>query len=108
MSLPSAIQGLRYIFDRVRDLKYQTLTIIASCLKILTWVVVVVGVVMSVRLGIIATTLTAAVTFLLGGFVLTAIGALILMAASKFIYLFIDVEEELSEIARLLKKENKD
>ena len=107
-AFPSAIQGLRFIFDRGIDLKYQTLNIIASCLKILTWVVVVVGVVMSVRLGIIATTLTAAVTFLLGGFVLTAICASILLAASKFIYLFIDLEGELSEIARLLKKENKD
>ena len=89
-------------------MKYQTLSIIASCLKVLTWVVAVVGVLMSIRLGVIATTLTAAVTFLLGGFVLTAIGALILMATSKFIYLFIDIEEELSEIARLVKKEPKD
>ena len=89
-------------------MKYQTLSIIASCLKVLTWVVAAVGVLMSIRLGIMATTLTAAVTFLLGGFVLTAIGALILMATSKFIYLFIDIEEELSEIARLVKKEPKD
>ena len=89
-------------------MKYQTLSIIASCLKVLTWVVAVVGVLMSIRLGVIATTLTAAVTFLLGGFVLTAICASILLAASKFIYLFIDIEEELSEIARLVKKEPED
>ena len=89
-------------------MKYQTLSIIASCLKVLTWVVAAVGVLMSIRLGIIATTIIAAVTFLLGGFVLTAIGALILMTISKFIYLFIDMEEELSEIASLLKTESKD
>ena len=69
---------------------------------------VVVGVFMSIRLGIIATTLTAAVTFLLGGLVLTAISACFLMATSKLIYLFIDMEEELSEIARLLEAESKD
>ena len=89
-------------------MKYQTLRMIASCLKILTWVAVVVGVFLSVRLGIIATTLSSAIIFLLGGFFLTAVGALILMAASKIIYLFIDIEEELSEIARLVKNEPKD
>lgn len=89
-------------------MKYQTLSIVASCLKILTWVVAVVGVFMSIRLGIIATTLTAAITFLLGGLVLTAISACILMATSKLIYLFIDMEEELSEIAKLLKTGSKD
>jgi len=81
---------------------------IASCLKILTWVAVVVGVFGSIRLGIIATTLPSAVIFLLGGFFLTAVGASILMATSKIIYLFIDIEEELSEIAKLVKNEPKD
>jgi len=89
-------------------LKYQTLSMIASCLKILTWVAVVVGVFGSIRLGIIATTLPSAVIFLLGGFFLTAVGASILMATSKIIYLFIDIEEELSEIAKLVKNEPKD
>jgi hypothetical protein len=81
---------------------------IASCLKILTWVAVVVGVFGSIRLGIIATTFPSAVIFLLGGFFLTAVGASILMAISKSIYLFIDIEEELSEIAKHVKSEPKD
>ena len=81
---------------------------IASCLKVLTWVAVAVGVFGSIRLGIIATTLPSALIFLLGGFFLTAVGASVLMAISKFIYLFIDIEEELSEIARLVKNEPKD
>ena len=89
-------------------MKYQALSITASCFKILTWVVVVLGVIMSIRLGIISATLTAAITFLVMGFVATAIGAAILMGISKLIYLFIDMEEELSEIARLVKKESKD
>ena len=84
------------------------LSVVASCLKVLTWVAVIVGIFGSIRLGIIATTLPSAVIILLGGFFLTAVGASILMAASKLIYLFIDIEEELSEIARLLKSEPKD
>ncbi len=107
-SLPSAIQGLRFLFNKGIDLKYQALSITASCFKILTWVVVVLGVIMSIRLGIISATLTAAITFLVMGFVATAIVAAILMAISKLIYLFIDIEEELSEIARFLQKESKD
>ncbi len=88
-------------------MKYQTLHIIASCLKVMTWVVVAVGVISSIRLGVIAATLPAAITFLLGGFVLTAIFALVLLATSKFIYLFTDIAEDLSEIASLVKKEPK-
>jgi len=70
-------------------------------------VVVVVGIISSIYLGIIASTLPAAITLLLGGFVLTAIFALMLLATSKFIYLFIDIAEDLSEIAGLVKKEPK-
>ena len=81
---------------------------IASCLKIMTWVAVVVGVLGSIRLGIIATTLPSAIIFLLVGFFVTAVGASFLMATSKFIYLFIDIEEELSEIASLVKNKPKD
>ena len=89
-------------------MKHQTLKVIASCLKILTGVAVVVGILGSIRLGIIATTLPSAIIFLLGGFFLTALGASILMGTSKIIYLFIDIEEELREIARLVKNEPKD
>jgi len=89
-------------------MKYQTLQIIASCLKVLTWVVVAMGVISSIILGIRATALIPAITFLLGGLVVTAISALILLAISKFIYLFIDMEQDLSEIARQRNKEPKD
>jgi len=87
--------------------KYQTLRIAASCLSVLTWVVVAFGVVASIIIGIGAANIIAKVGFLLGGFALTAICALMLLAASKFIYLFIDIEEDLSEIAALGKKESK-
>ena len=89
-------------------MKYQTLRIIASCLKVLTWVVVAVGVISSIILGIRATALIPAITFLLGGFVLTAVYALILLAISKLIYLFIDMEQDLTEIARQVKEKPED
>jgi len=70
--------------------------------------VVAVGVLSSISLGIRASALMPAITILVGGLVATAINALLLLAASKFIYLFIDVEEDLSRIAALLGKEPKD
>ena len=71
----------------------------ASCLGILTWVVVAVGVIVSLIIGIGAATVVAKVSFLLGGFVLTAILGLMLLVTSKLIYLLIEIEEDLSEIA---------
>lgn len=69
---------------------------------------VAVGVLSSISLGIRTSALMPAITILVGGLVATAIYALLLLAASKFIYLFIDVEEDLSRIAALLGKEPKD
>ncbi len=80
-------------------MKHQTLRMAASCLGILTWVVVAVGVIVSLIIGIGAATVVAKVSFLLGGFVLTAILGLMLLVTSKLIYLLIEIEEDLSEIA---------
>jgi len=80
----------------------------ASCLSVLTWVVIAVGVISSVFLGIRAATLQASITFLLGGFVLTAIYSIMLFAIAKLIYLFIDMKEDLSETTRLLREKLKD
>jgi hypothetical protein len=80
-------------------MKHQTLRIAASCLGILTWVVLAVGVIVSIIIGIGAATLVARVSFLLGGFVCTAITGLMLLVSSKLIYLLIEIEEDLSEIA---------
>jgi len=88
-------------------LKYQTLRVTASSLMILTWVVIVIGVISSILLGIRAATMQASITLLLGGFVLTAICALMLLAISKLIHLFLDMKEDLSEIARLTKDKPK-
>ena len=85
-------------------MKHQTLRIAASCLGILAWVVVAVGVIVSIIIGIGAATVLAKVSFLLGGFVLTAICTLMLIVASRLIYLLIDIEEDLSQIADSVKE----
>ena len=89
-------------------MKYQSLILIASCVKVLAWVVVVVGILSSIRLGVIATTLPTSISFLLGGFLVTAICTLMLLATSKFIHLFVDIQKDLSEIAGAIKREPKD
>ena len=89
-------------------MKYRSLILIASCVKVLAWVVVVVGVISSIRLGVIATTLPTSISFLLGGLLVTAICTLMLLATSKFIHLFVDIQKDLSEIAGAIKREPKD
>ena len=89
-------------------MKYQALILIASCVKVLAWVAVAIGVLSSIRLGIIATTLPASISFLLGGLLVTAICTLMLLATSKFIHLFVDIQKDLSEVAGALKREPKD
>ena len=87
-------------------MKYQSLPLIASSLRVLTWVIVAVGVISSILLGIRAATLLASITFLFGGFLVTAILALMLLATSRLVYLFLDMEVHLREIAG--EKEPKD
>ncbi len=89
-------------------MKYRSLILIAACVKVLAWVVVVIGVLSSIRLGVIATTLPTSISFLLGGLLVTAIGTLMLLATSKFIHLFVDIQKDLSEIAGAIKREPKD
>ena len=86
-------------------MKYQSLILVASCTKVLAWVVVAIGALSSIRLGIIASTPVASISFLLGGFLVTAIFTLMLLATSKFIHLFVDIQKDLNEIARVVKKE---
>ncbi len=85
-------------------MKNQTLRIVAYCLGVLAWLVLLVGVIISIIIGIGSAVLIAKVGFTLGGLVLTAISMLILLAASKLIYLFIEIEEDLSEIKDIVKK----
>ena len=85
-------------------MKYQKLRIVAFCISVLAWVVVAAGVAASISIGIGAVTIVAKIAFLLGGLVLTAIYALVLLVASRLIYLLIDIEEDLRELADIAKQ----
>ena len=85
-------------------MKYQVLRRIADWLGVMVWVVVAVGVISTVVIGIAAATVMAKIGLLLAGLIITAIYALLLLAASRFICLFIDIEGNLGEITALIKK----
>jgi len=89
-------------------MKYQSLILIASCVKVLAWVVVAIGVLSSIGLGINAATLLASLSLLFAGLLVTAICTLMLLATSKFIHLFVDMQKDLSEIAGAIKREPQD
>ena len=86
-------------------MKHQTLRIIASLLGKLAWLVAAAGIIISIIIGVAAATVATKIGILLGGFVLTAANALMLLAASKLIYLFIGIDESLERIAALKEKE---
>ena len=86
-------------------MKHQTLRIIASLLGKLAWLVAAAGIIISIIIGVAAATVATKIGILLGGFVLTAVNSLMLLAASKLIYLFIGIDESLERIAALKEKE---
>ena len=81
-------------------MKHQTLRIAASLLTIIAWVIGAAGVVVSVLVGIGAATVLAKIGFVLGGFIISAFSVIMMLAVSKLIYLFIEIEEDLAKIAR--------
>ncbi len=85
-------------------MKRQTLRIIAYSLGVLAWLLVVIGIGFTVIIGMAAATVIARVAFVLGGLVMTAFIAASLLAASRLIYLLIDIEENLREIAGIIKE----
>ena len=85
-------------------MKHQTLRIIAYCLGVLGWLLIIVGIVFTIIIGIAAATVIARVAFVLGGLVITAVSAAGLLAASKMIYLLIDMGDDLKEIKAILKE----
>lgn len=89
-------------------IKYQTLLVTASVLRVLAWAMGIIGTVSSIFLGVAATTLIPKLYILLGGLMITAIGTTALVAASKLIYLLIDIEVDLSRIAEGQKAKGKD
>ena len=78
--------------------------IIAYSLSILAWAILICGVIVSIIVGIKAATPLAQVTFLLGGLIISALNATLLLGASKLIYLFIDINHNLEDIRDSLKQ----
>jgi len=89
--------------DNDKDMKYQTLRIIAYSLGILAWLMLVIGIGFAIIIGMAAATVVARVAFVLGGLVMTAIFTVSLLASSKLIYMFIDMGEELNGIKSIIK-----
>jgi hypothetical protein len=88
-------------------MKHQTLRIIASLLGKLAWLVAAAGIIISIIIGVAAATVATKIGVLLGGLVLTAVNSLMLLAASRLVYLFIGIDESLKQIAALKEKEQK-
>ena len=89
-------------------MKHQSLKVVATSFKILAWVVVAIGIFSSILLGIRASTISASIYFLVGGLLITSIVTLLLLANSKIIQLFIDIEKNLSKLVELAEKTEKD
>jgi len=81
-----------------------TLFFVASTLRKLAWLILVVGVISSVIIGIPAATVWAKIGFLLGGIATSAVFFALLMAVASFLTLAIDNNEKLKEIAEKIGK----
>ena len=82
------------------NIKYQGLRFVASMLNILGWIVGATGFVSSIFLGINASSAGGKLFLLLAGFLITAISTCLLLALSRLINLLIDIESELSALAK--------
>jgi hypothetical protein len=83
-------------------MKHQTLRVAASLLTVSAWVIGVAQAVISVIVGIGAATVVAKIGFVLGGFIISALSVIMILAVSKLILLFIDIKEDLAKIAKSL------
>ena len=90
--------------DEDKNMKHQTLRIVAYSLGALTWLVLIIGIIATIIIGMAAATVAARVGFVLGGLVLTAIFAASLMAGSRLLYLLIEIGEDLGEMKSCLKE----
>ena len=85
-------------------MRHQTLRFTATFLYILTWVVLAIGLAVSIILGIASLTLISKVIFFTGGLVTTGVFVLVLFAVSRLINLFIEIEEDLRQMTDSLKQ----
>jgi hypothetical protein len=80
-------------------MKHRTLRLASMLLAILAWVIGAAIAVISVLVGIGAATVLTKIGFVLGGFIISAFSVIMMLAVSRLILLFIDIEEDLSRIA---------
>ena len=85
-------------------MRHQMLRVIAYSLGALAWIVIIAGIAVSIIIGIGAATVLTRIGFLVAGFMVTAVYTLLLLAASRLIYLLIDINDNLSQIVTLEKK----
>ena len=81
-------------------MKHKALRFAAFFLGVLAGLTAIIGLVVSILIGINAATVIARIGFVVGGFIISAFSVIMMLAVSKLIYLFIDVEEDLAKIAR--------
>ena len=85
-------------------MRYGALRTIASFLKILAWIAVVIGVIASLAAAVAARGWIPTLWALLGGLVATGVSFLLLYAYGEFIHLLIDIEQNTRDIAERLKQ----
>jgi hypothetical protein len=79
-------------------MKHKALRLIAFFLGIMAVITVAIGLTVTVVISIGAASTIARVGFVLGGFIVTIISAMMVLVASRLIYLFIKMEEDLAEL----------
>ncbi len=89
-------------------MKHRALRFTAWFLGALAVLAALTGIVVTVFVVMSATTVIAGVGFFLAGFILTAVSAMILLAVSQLLFLFIRIEEDLARLAADLKSRTGD
>jgi hypothetical protein len=79
-------------------MKHQTLRLAATFLGILAAINAIAGVAVSVIIGVGAATAIAKIGFVLGGFLVSAFSAIMLLTVSRLILLLLSMEEHLRQL----------
>jgi len=80
-------------------MKHRTLRLVAYSLTVLAWIFLGCGVIASIIIAIKAATPMTQIVFLIGGFLITALNGVLLLAGSKLIYLFLSIDEHLEHLS---------
>ena len=80
-------------------MKHRTLRIASVVLAVLAWVSGAAIALVGILIGIQAVAVIAAIDIILGGFIIGAFFAIMLLAVSRLILLLIDIKEDLAKLA---------